>query len=346
MNAEDRLKDMMSAARTEARASEREWSDFVRRAHRPLYARRAAAVIGSVALVSVGAFAAVALTRDSNDNRPVPPVASDAAPSPEPSPSPEETAPSRVDIETSEQEQWFVLNERLWWGTTIFGGHIPAGLADDDPVAQRAAFWIRSSLQPPGAVVEEGGASAIPEGTELLGITRDGPVLEVDLSSEFESGGGSLSMRLRVAQIVYMGTQFEGIDAVRILIEGQRVDAIGGEGLVVSEPLTRRDFQDVAPNIVVESPKPGDEFGSGSSVSGFANVFEANVNIRVRDADGKVIHETFTTATCGTGCWGDFAEKLKFDVHEEQDGRVEVLTFSAEDGSEQDMISIPVTLVP
>lgn len=348
MNAEDRLKDMMTAARTEARAGEHEWTDFVRRAHRPLYARRAAAVIGSVAFVAVGALAAVALTRDSGGDAPVPPVASDQAPSPEatPSPTPEQTAPSRVEIAASEQEQWFVRDERLWLGTTVMGGDIPAGLAGDDPVAQRAAFWIRSLLTPPGVIAEEGGSSAIPEGTELRGVARDGSVLEVDLSSEFESGGGSLSMQLRVGQIVYTGTQFEGIEAVGILIEGERVDAIGGEGVIVSEPLTRRDFQIVAPAIVVESPKPGDDFASGDEVTGFANVFEATVNLRVVDEDGKVLVETFTTATCGTGCWGDFSKKLKFDIDEPQQGRVEALTFSAEDGSEQDVVSIPVTLLP
>ena len=75
MSAEDRLRDMMHAARTEARATDTEWREFVTRAHRPLYARRASIVLGSVALIAVGAFAAVALTRDSGDDTPAPPAA-------------------------------------------------------------------------------------------------------------------------------------------------------------------------------------------------------------------------------------------------------------------------------
>jgi hypothetical protein len=98
MNAEDRLRDLLNAARTDARASEAEWTEFVRYARRPLYARRVAAALGAAGLVAVGAFAAVALTRDEGDPAPAPPVSSSEATSPEPSPSREETAPSRVAV--------------------------------------------------------------------------------------------------------------------------------------------------------------------------------------------------------------------------------------------------------
>ncbi|HEY7873766.1 MAG TPA: Gmad2 immunoglobulin-like domain-containing protein [Actinomycetota bacterium] len=346
MSAEDRLRDMMSAARTEARATEAEWEGFVHRARRPLYMRRAAAVMGAAALVAVGAFAAVALTRDDTPADPAPPAASatpsDTSPSPAPPPEPE-----TVDVPDFTNEEWYVAGELLSWGNTIAGGELEQDLADDDPVAQRAALSLRNLVgRLPGPVGETGATTAIPAGTELLGVARDGSVLEVDLSSEFESGGGGLSMMLRVAQVVYNSTQFEGIDAARILIEGERVESIGGEGLVVSEPLTRRDFQDVAPPIVVESPKPGQELSSGDEVSGFANVFEATVAIRVVDAKDHVLLETFTTATCGTGCWGDFAEALELEVSKRQPGQVHVFTHSAEDGSEQDMTIVPVTLVP
>lgn len=348
MSAEDRLRDMMQAAHSETRASEGEWNGFVRTARRRLYSRRAAVLSGAAALVVVGAFAAVALTSgDEPKSGPLPPVSSPTV-GPEPSPSPTPPAePETVSVRQFDVEEWYVEEERLSWGWTLAGGKIPLELASDDEVSQRAAVSLRNLFGIiPGPVGETGATSAIPERAELLHVAREGSVLNVDLSSEFESGGGSLSMQLRVAQVVFTGTQFEGIDAVRILIEGERVDAIGGEGLVVSEPLARRDFQDVAPAIVVESPKIGSVVPSGTAVEGFANVFEANVNIRVRDDNDKIIFETFTTATCGTGCWGDFSEAIEFEVDHETPGRIEVLTFSAEDGSEQDVVIIPVTLVP
>ena len=347
MNTEDKLKAMMEAARAESDPTMTEWNAFARRAHRSLYARRAATVVGAVALIAIGAVAAVVLTSNPVNETPLPPAEGRSA---EPSPTPTAEAPAVFNVSPSEQELWFVQGERLSWGTTVAGGQISAHLTPaEDRVAQRAAYWLQQLVAGPmGPDLEAGATTAIPEGTEVLGVERDFDGLHVDLSSEFESGGGSLSMQLRVAQIVYTATQFEGVDAVRILIDGKEVDAIGGEGVVVSEPLTRRDFQEgyLAPNVVVESPRPGDEIAGGATVTGFANVFEANVNYRLLDENGDVLVEDFTTATCGSGCWGDFEITLDFEVDGRQEGRVEVLTFSAEDGSEQDVVSIPVVLVP
>ena len=70
---------------------------------------------------------------------------------------------------------------------------------------------------------------------------------EVDLSAAFASGGGSLSMLTRVAQAVYTLTAFPTVHAVRFLIEGERVDAIGGEGVIVDPPPTRADLPGQAP---------------------------------------------------------------------------------------------------
>lgn len=305
---------------------------------------RSVAALALVLVVAIGGAAALWLAR-SDEQPPGPrPVTTDE---PDGTPTPHETSSGPLQVEPSEQELWYVEGERLSWTATVMGGDLPEGLADDDPVSRLAAFWLQIQVGSVlGPVAETGGETAIPEGTELLGVHREGSTLFVDLSSEFESGGGSLSMQLRVAQVVYAATQFEGIDDARLMIEGEMVDAIGGEGVMVSEPLTRRDFQDFAPNIVVEQPRPSQEFSPGDAVSGFANVFEANVSIEVVDAKGKKLVETFTTATCGTGCWGDFSEAIEFDLSEPQEGRVIVLTYSAEDGSPQDVISIPVRLVP
>lgn len=345
MSTEDRLRNLIGNAGMESRASEAEWNAFARKAHGALYTRRAAAALGTLALVGVVVFAAVTL-RATGDTDPIPPA-------PAPSGTAEETvepAPTQepdAKVETSEQELWFVNGEKLSWSTTVAGGGIRADLASDDPIAQQAAYWIDFLLGGPmGAHQEAGDITVIPEGTELLGVRRDGETLFVDLSSEFESGGGSMSMQVRLAQVVYTATQFDGVESARIMIEGEMVDAIGGEGVIVSEPLTRRDFQDYAPNVVVETPRPGDEFSPGDVVSGFANVFEANVSFLVLDEDGNELASDFTTATCGTGCWGAFSKALEFSIDAPQPGRVVALTYSAEDGSPQDEISIPVMLVP
>ena len=51
-----------------------------------------------------------------------------------------------------------------------------------------------------------GMVNGIPDGTEVLGVDISDGVATVDLSEEFASGGGSLSMQLRVAQVVFTST--------------------------------------------------------------------------------------------------------------------------------------------
>lgn len=344
MNTEDKLREMMAAARAEESVTQAEWVDFARRAHRPLYMRRAALAVGALALVGLGGFAATAFLSDEPSPAPLPPQGSPTA-SVEQTPTP--AAPAMAEVPPSEQELWFVqteFGETLSWGATIMGGQVSTEVAGDDPIAQKAAFWLDILLAGAiGPFAEAGDTTAIPEGTELLHVAREDTELVVDLSSEFTSGGGSLAMQMRVAQIVFTGTQFQGIESVRILIEGQEVDGIGGEGAQPGGE--RRDFQEVAPAIVLESVKPNDELTSPVTIAGFANTFEATVIVRIIDAEGET-SETFTTATCGSGCWGDFTQEGFFSVSEPQEGRIEVLTYSAEDGSERDLISIPVMLMP
>ncbi len=96
--------------------------------------------------------------------------------------------------------------------------------------------------------------TAIPDGTQLLGLEIDGEIARVDLTSEFESGGGSASMQLRLAQIVYTITQFPTVKSVVFSLDGQPIEVLGGEGVIIDHPLTRRDFADQLPAILVTSP--------------------------------------------------------------------------------------------
>jgi spore germination protein GerM len=158
----------------------------------------------------------------------------------------------------------------------------------------------------------EGVSSAVPAGTRLLGLNIEDGLATVDLSSEFESGGGSLSMQMRLAQVVFTLTQFPTVDRVEFRLDGEPVDVFSGEGIVLDGPVDRGDYADLMPAIVVDRPTPGAQISSPVTVSGSANVFEANVTVRILDASGKELKRTFTTATCGSGCRGDFSVAVPF----------------------------------
>lgn len=90
-------------------------------------------------------------------------------------------------------------------------------------------------------------SSAIPEGTKLLGVTVADGIAKIDLSKEFESGGGTFSVTSRLAQVVYTLDQFPTIDAVEFYIEGEKVDVFSGEGLILDGPQTLDDYDELLP---------------------------------------------------------------------------------------------------
>ncbi|HEV8572796.1 MAG TPA: Gmad2 immunoglobulin-like domain-containing protein [Actinomycetota bacterium] len=186
----------------------------------------------------------------------------------------------------------------------------------------------------------------IPDGTELLGLDIDDGVATVDLSGDFAESGSSLEETVRLAQVVYTITQFDTVRSVRFRIDGEPVEVFGSHGIVLDRPQTRRGYQELLPAILVENPSIGERVDNPVTVSGTANVFEATVSLRILNARGKEIAATFTTATCGTGCRGDYSVSVDYRVDREQPGIIEVFESSAEDGRPINVVRVPVTLTP
>jgi spore germination protein GerM len=271
----------------------------------------------------------------------------DSEPQAEPeSPSPAESSESPAEAPTEEpsEEPAETTSLEVWFATSN-GLFVTLRTVEQTPAIGRAA--VEQLLSGPSSIESDAGvSSAIPEGTELLGLDVSDGVATVDLSGEFESGGGSASMLMRVAQVVYTLTQFPTVQEVQFQLEGEPVEALGGEGLILDTPQRRKDYRDQLPPILVETPVIGASVEGTFEVAGTANVFEATVSIRVVDASGEVLLETFTTATCGTGCRGDYREMISLDVAEETEVVLEVFESSAEDGSPLFMVEIPLTVRP
>jgi hypothetical protein len=231
-------------------------------------------------------------------------------------------------------EVWFVSGEHLF---------VVHRTEPSSPRVGSAA--VSALLRGPSEAERNAGVStAVPAGVDLLGLTIEDGIASVDLTGAYESGGGSLSMFLRLAQLTYTLTQFPTVDGVALSLDGRRVGSISGEGVIVDHPLTRAEFREYLPAILVQTPAIGERVASPVTIAGTADVFEATVSISILDATGREIVRTFTTATCGTGCRGAFSEAVRFDVGREQSGTVRVYEASAEDGSPVNVVDIPVVL--
>ncbi len=103
---------------------------------------------------------------------------------------------------------------------------------------------------------------------------------------------------------------------------------------------------DGEPAIVVETPAAGAAVESPVTVAGTADVFEATVTVVVRDRGGNELARDFTTATCGTGCRGEYSIELPFSVEEEQPGTIVVQDEDASGaGAPPHVAELPVVLV-
>ncbi len=49
-------------------------------------------------------------------------------------------------------------------------------------------------------------------------------------------------MQARLAQVVYTITQFPTVKGVVFSLDGEPIDVLGGEGIIIDQPLTRRDY--------------------------------------------------------------------------------------------------------
>jgi germination protein M len=211
-----------------------------------------------------------------------------------------------------------------------------------------AAAAMKALLAGP-TKAESGGRSittAIPDGTTLLGINAKNGVATVDLSTEYDSGGGSDSMQFRLAQVVYTLTQFSTIKSVVFQIDGETVTVFGSEGIVLDGPAGRADYYDQLPAIFVDRPAFGAAFASGGRVAGNANVFEATFRVAVLDAGGKTLADEQVMATCGTGCRGTFNTTLDYTVNKGQWGTLRAYDLSAKDGTAENVRDYPVWLTP
>lgn len=200
-------------------------------------------------------------------------------------------------------------------------------------------------LTQPNLSLPPGFESYVPSNVRVLSVNDPGNGIRVvDMSPEFAMGSGSglLGDFTMLNQLIYTaGLDAEGTTKIQFTIGGEPVTQFGTDGLDISEPLGQDAFLDQLNSVIPTSSAAG----TGSEplfLTGKANVFEATVSLELVDVDGQVVYQDFTTATCGTGCWGDFSFNIDFDFASTP---VSIRLFwnSAKDGAPTDVVTMPVS---
>lgn len=89
----------------------------------------------------------------------------------------------------------------------------------------------------------KGYTSEIPTGTKILSIRESSNSIMIDLSSNFESGGGAESTYTRVKQIIKTANANTNTPTY-LYINGKQANVIGGEGIMIKQPLNERSFDE------------------------------------------------------------------------------------------------------
>ena len=79
--------------------------------------------------------------------------------------------------------------------------------------------------------------SEIPTTTKILSIRESKSEIMLDLSSNFEAGGGTDSTYTRVKQLIKTADANTN-KPVYLFLNGKKVNVIGGDGIMIKQPLT------------------------------------------------------------------------------------------------------------
>lgn len=98
-------------------------------------------------------------------------------------------------------------------------------------------FVVKALLKGPDSSEKQKGIySEVPTGTKLLSVTETANKVTIDLTSNFEQGGGTDSLYKRLYQLIKTVNKNTS-KSVYLKLNGHQVDVIGGEGIMISQPL-------------------------------------------------------------------------------------------------------------
>lgn len=168
----------------------------------------------------------------------VPEVTTPAEPAKVEDPGPKDPVSQPAPAEATGQVYW--LKDE---GTGFALVPQPIAVAADASPSEKVTAVFNDLLSKSGDPSQQA-FTTIPEQTQLLKASVEADGVHVDLSSDFEIGGGSAAMTGRLGQVIYTATAFDPAAPVWISVDGKPLTVLGGEGLEVSQPMTRSDFDE------------------------------------------------------------------------------------------------------
>jgi len=196
-----------------------------------------------------------------------------------------------------------------------------------------------------GNPLTTGAVKVLPIDTKILGIKIENGLATVDFSREvLKANVGSSGEALGIASIVNTLTEFPTVQLVQFTVDGKAENGMDWWGHVglYEQPFERNLSLVYEPVIWVTAPVADQIITSPVMIRGNARVFEANVNFRLKDANGNILAQGYTTAAAGAPDRGDFNAELSYATASAGKGQLEIYEVSMKDGSDLNMVIVPV----
>lgn len=104
-------------------------------------------------------------------------------------------------------------------------------------------FAINSLIRGPKDDERQRGVyTEVPSGSEVINISEQPDKVIVNLNSSFVNGGGTESLYKRLYQLIKTSKLNSQIP-VYLYIDGQKADVVGGEGIMLSQPLSNSSLE-------------------------------------------------------------------------------------------------------
>ncbi len=102
-------------------------------------------------------------------------------------------------------------------------------------------------------------------------------------------------------------------DRVLFWLDGEPIEYLGGEGIILDEPQARMDVdRDLSGSVIIDTPAYGATVTSPITVTGEGDVFEGDFPIEVW-ANGEQVGG-IAPVTAGAGDWADFEVTITVDA--------------------------------
>lgn len=163
-------------------------------------------------------------------------------------PAPTPVAPQQTDdVSVSEDEQNKIYINVFFIGQNKNGEEVYRAVKREylpDIDGTPIEFALTSLFNGPKPdEVKFGVYSEIPVGTRLQKVMETNDAVFVDVSEHFALGGGTDSIYKRIFQLIKTA-KYNTQKPVYLLIDGEKVDVIGGDGIMLTQPLNENSLSE------------------------------------------------------------------------------------------------------